>query len=73
MIEGGFAFGTTAVQRVWQIYVAHILLFVFYLASVHFRRQIQRPDFDRSIQCRPPVERARSKPSRRELLLRTSR
>ena len=37
MIEGGFLFGTTRLwRRVWQIYVAHILLFVFYLASVHF-------------------------------------
>ena len=37
MIEGGFLFGTTRLlRRVWQIYVAHILLFIFYLASVHF-------------------------------------
>ena len=37
MIEGGFLFGTTRLwRRVWQIYVAHILLFVIYLASVHF-------------------------------------
>jgi hypothetical protein len=37
MIEGGFVFGTTRLlRRVWQIYTAHILLFVFYLASVHF-------------------------------------
>jgi hypothetical protein len=37
MIEGGFVFGTTRLlRRVWQIYVAHILLFVVYLASVHF-------------------------------------
>src|SRR3954468_2913477 len=37
MIEGGFVFGTTRLlRRVWQIYAAHILLFVFYLASVHF-------------------------------------
>jgi hypothetical protein len=36
MIEGGFVFGTTRLlRRVWQIYAAHILLFVFYLASVH--------------------------------------
>ena len=37
MIEDGFVFGTTRLlRRVWQIYVAHILLFVIYLASVHF-------------------------------------
>jgi hypothetical protein len=37
MLEGGFVFGTTRlVRRVWQIYVAHFLLFVIYLASVHF-------------------------------------
>ncbi|MBA4036407.1 MAG: hypothetical protein C0480_17605 [Bradyrhizobium sp.] len=37
MLENGFVFGTTRLmRRVWQIYAAHILLFVFYLASVHF-------------------------------------
>ena len=37
MLEGGFVFGTTRLlRRVWQIYAAHILLLVFYLASVHF-------------------------------------
>jgi hypothetical protein len=37
MLESGFIFGTTRLlRRVWQIYAAHILLFVFYLASVHF-------------------------------------
>ena len=37
MLERGFVFGTTRLlRRVWQIYVAHILLFVFYLASVLF-------------------------------------
>ena len=36
MINGGFVFGTTRLlRRVWQIYAAHILLLVFYLASVH--------------------------------------
>lgn len=36
MLEGGFVFGTTRLlRRVWQIYCAHILLFVIYLASVH--------------------------------------
>ncbi len=37
MMEDGFAFGTSRLlRRVWQIYAAHVLLFVFYLASVHF-------------------------------------
>src|SRR6188472_1277643 len=37
MLEGGFVFGTTRLlRRVWQIYAAHILLFVIYLGSVHF-------------------------------------
>jgi hypothetical protein len=37
MQERGFLFGTTRLlRRVWQIYVAHILLFVVYLTSVHF-------------------------------------
>ena len=37
MLERGFIFGTTRLlRRVWQIYVAHVLLFVFYLASVLF-------------------------------------
>jgi hypothetical protein len=37
MRERGFVFGCTRLfRRVWQIYVAHVLLFVFYLASIHF-------------------------------------
>lgn len=37
MVERGFVFGTTRlVRRVWQIYAAHVLLFVIYLASIHF-------------------------------------
>ena len=37
MLEHGFVFGTTRLlRRVWQIYVAHVLLFVFYLTSVLF-------------------------------------
>jgi hypothetical protein len=37
MLEGGFVFGSTRLmRRVWQIYAAHILLFVFYLATIHF-------------------------------------
>ena len=47
MLEGGFVFGTTRLlRRVWQIYVAHVLLFVFYLASVHFLSNwFNAPDF----------------------------
>ena len=47
MHERGFVFGATRLlRRAWQIYVAHILLFVFYLASVHFlSRQFNTPDF----------------------------
>ena len=47
ILERGFVFGTTRLlRRVWQIYVAHILLFVFYLASVHFlSSQFNTPDF----------------------------
>ena len=47
MIEGSFAFGTTRLmRRVWQIYTAHVLLFVFYLASVHFLSDwFNAPDF----------------------------
>lgn len=37
MVERGFVFGTTRLlRRVWQIYTAHILLLVIYLASIHF-------------------------------------
>ncbi|MDP1882796.1 MAG: OpgC domain-containing protein, partial [Bradyrhizobium sp.] len=37
MLERGFVFGATRLlRRVWQIYVAHVLLFVFYLASILF-------------------------------------
>ena len=36
MVEDGFAFGASRLlRRVWQIYTAHVLLFVIYLASVH--------------------------------------
>ena len=47
MLEGGFVFGTTRLlRRVWQIYAAHILLFVIYLASVHFlSNRFNAPDF----------------------------
>ena len=37
MRERGSIFGCTRLfRRVWQIYVAHVLLFVFYLVSIHF-------------------------------------
>lgn len=47
MVERGFVFGATRLfRRVWQIYVAHILLFVAYLATIHFMsRQFDAPDF----------------------------
>ena len=47
MLERGFVFGTTRLfRRAWQIYVAHVLLFVFYLASVHFLSdRFNTPDF----------------------------
>ena len=45
--ERGFVFGATRVmRRVWQIYVAHVLLLAFYLASIHFLSQtFNAPDF----------------------------
>ena len=37
MINSGFFIGATRLlKRVWQLYVAHVLLFVFYVASIHF-------------------------------------
>ena len=47
MREGGFVLGTTRLlRRVWQIYVAHVVLFVFYLASVHvLSSHLNAPDF----------------------------
>lgn len=47
MVERGFVFGATRLlRRVWQIYVAHILLFVAYLATIHFvSRQFDTPNF----------------------------
>jgi hypothetical protein len=47
MVEDGFAFGTSRLlRRVWQIYTAHVLLFVIYLASVHFlSNEFSAPDF----------------------------
>lgn len=45
--ERGFVFGATRVmRRVWQIYVAHVLLLAFYLASIHFlSHRFNAPDF----------------------------
>ena len=47
MVEHGFVFGTTRLlRRVWQIYAAHLLLFVIYLASVHFlASRFNAPEF----------------------------
>lgn len=37
MLERGFLIGATRLlRRVWQLYVAHVLLFVFYLTAVHY-------------------------------------
>jgi hypothetical protein len=37
MLKRGFLIGATRLfKRVWQLYVAHILIFVFYLTSVHY-------------------------------------
>jgi hypothetical protein len=37
MLKRGFLIGTTRLfKRVWQLYVAHVLIFVFYLTSVHY-------------------------------------
>jgi len=37
MLEHGFVIGATRLlRRVWQLYVAHLLLFLFYLTTVHY-------------------------------------
>jgi hypothetical protein len=37
MAQRGFLIGATRLfKRVWQLYVAHVLLFVFYLTAVHY-------------------------------------
>ncbi len=37
MMEHGLVIGATRLlRRVWQLYVAHVLLFVFYLTAVHY-------------------------------------
>src|SRR5674476_315469 len=37
MLTRGFLIGATRLfKRAWQLYVAHVLLFVFYLTSVHY-------------------------------------
>jgi hypothetical protein len=47
MSERGFVFGATRLlKRVWQIYAAHVLLFVFYISSIHFlSHKFNAPDF----------------------------
>jgi hypothetical protein len=47
MVERGFVVGAARLgRRAWQIYVAHILLFVFYLASIHLlSHNFNVPDF----------------------------
>jgi hypothetical protein len=34
MLERGFIVGSRLLRRAWQIYVAHVLLFVIYLAEI---------------------------------------
>lgn len=37
MLEHGFVIGATRLlRRVWQLYVAHLLIFLFYLTTVHY-------------------------------------
>lgn len=37
MVEHGFVIGATRLlRRVWQLYVAHLLIFLFYLTTVHY-------------------------------------
>ena len=37
MMERGFVIGATRLlRRVWQLYVAHLLIFIFYLTAVHY-------------------------------------
>ena len=58
MNEGGFVFGATRIcARVWQIYVAHILLFVFYLASIHLlSRGFNLPDLIHLYNAAPLIQ-----------------
>jgi hypothetical protein len=62
MVERGFIVGATRLlRRVWQIYAAHILLFVIYLASIHFlANKFNAPHFIDQFNARPllsaPVE-----------------
>jgi hypothetical protein len=62
MLERGFIFGTSRLlRRVWQIYAAHLLLFVIYLASVHFLSNwVGAPDlidrFNVALLSNSPVE-----------------
>jgi OpgC protein len=40
MVERGVIVGTTRlIKRVWQIYIAHVLLFVVYLAEIGYLAQ----------------------------------
>jgi hypothetical protein len=57
MVERGFIFGTTRLlRRVWQIYSAHVLLFVIYLASVHFlSNRFNAPDLIDQFNAGPVV------------------
>src|SRR5215510_3775620 len=57
MVERGFIFGTTRLlRRVWQIYAAHVLLFVIYLASVHFlSNRFNAPDLIDQFNAGPVV------------------
>ena len=57
MLEHGFIFGTSRIlRRVWKIYTVHILLFVFYLASVHSLSSIiEEPDFIDRFKVGPPL------------------
>ena len=56
MIERGFIVGATRLtKRVWQLYVAHIILFVIYIVSIGYRRAaLQRSGDHQRVQCRGP-------------------
>src|SRR5260370_13806261 len=49
MIERGFIVGATRLtKRVWQLYVAHVILFVIYIVSIGYAAQRYRdPDIIR--------------------------
>ena len=56
MLERGFIVGATRLtKRVWQLYVAHIILFVIYIAAIGYRRAALRRFRDHQrVQCRGP-------------------